>query len=572
MKPTPDQINALCKVLEGKLSTRFVNILLGEEKLDLGLFSDDIKSLTTRKKLEVLAHRKGSQFFSGSHQLTKELREKLILSLNESRVHKLFEESNIDTSGLSVKHRARKLAEQRWVAGKSWPLKFCRVMGIPKIYAGLRPSDKPPDIEEIDPLFKPPELTNFQIELKENLLDILEKRENKTRCIVSLPTGGGKTRTAVEAFIQWLQPRFANGLYLIWIAQSEELCNQAIECIKQLWAAKEFNETLRVYRYFGGTKIDVNELEGGVVVSTIHQLHYRLKKKEKTVTEIISKTGSVIIDEAHRAATDMYKSFFDYCKELHSEDLFPVCGLTATPGRSFDDTPRLVDVFESTLFTPTLPEEFDKNPLEYFRKNGYLARPKARQIKTNFRVKVTDDLKVNYPGKKEFEVLEEEIIDDKLIKDLASDEQRNRLIIDKLRKIPKGKQTIVYACTVKHAEDIATVLCVHGRSAASISAKTPRHYRRKLVEQFKNNDIEFLVNYGVLTTGFDAPKTEYIVLCRPTFSEVLYEQIVGRGLRGPKFGGTEYCEIIDFEDNFDRFGDQLAYTRFSDFWETDQKY
>jgi Type I site-specific restriction-modification system, R (restriction) subunit and related helicases len=70
-----------------------------------------------------------------------------------------------------------------------------------------------------------------------------------------------------------------------------------------------------------------------------------------------------------------------------------------------------------------------------------------------------------------------------------------------------------------------------------------------------------------LTTGFDAPKTENIVICRPIFSEVLYEQIVGRGLRGPEFGGTEYCTIYDLSDNYGRYGDQLAYMRFKDFWD-----
>lgn len=87
------------------------------------------------------------------------------------------------------------------------------------------------------------------------------------------------------------------------------------------------------------------------------------------------------------------------------------------------------------------------------------------------------------------------------------------------------------------------------------------------MDAFKKGEIEFLLNYGVLTTGFDAPKTEYIMICRPTTSVVLYEQIVGRGLRGPRFGGTEHCTIIDFADNLLRLGKPLAYQRFHNFWE-----
>jgi len=104
------------------------------------------------------------------------------------------------------------------------------------------------------------------------------------------------------------------------------------------------------------------------------------------------------------------------------------------------------------------------------------------------------------------------------------------------------------------------------RKAAAVSSKSPMTLRRSLIQKFKDGEIEFLCNYGVLTTGFDAPKTECIALCRPTTSEVLYEQIIGRGLRGKKFGGTQKCTIIDFADNILRLGRPLAYERFSDYW------
>ena len=86
------------------------------------------------------------------------------------------------------------------------------------------------------------------------------------------------------------------------------------------------------------------------------------------------------------------------------------------------------------------------------------------------------------------------------------------------------------------------------------------------IDKFKSDELQFIINHSVLTTGFDAPKTDHIVLCRPTFSDILYEQIVGRGLRGPRFGGTETCTIIDFCDTCERFGDQQSYKRFETFW------
>ena len=61
------------------------------------------------------------------------------------------------------------------------------------------------------------------------------------------------------------------------------------------------------------------------------------------------------------------------------------------------------------------------------------------------------------------------------------------------------------------------------------------------------------------------------MICRPTTSVILYEQIVGRGLRGPKFGGTEECTIIDFADNINRLGGPLAYQRFAEDWQWDEE-
>lgn len=56
---------------------------------------------------------------------------------------------------------------------------------------------------------------DFQIELKNALINTLNEKGDEAKCVISLPTGGGKTRTAVEAFVEWLQPRFAEGKYLI---------------------------------------------------------------------------------------------------------------------------------------------------------------------------------------------------------------------------------------------------------------------------------------------------------------------------------------------------------------------
>ena len=77
-----------------------------------------------------------------------------------------------------------------------------------------------------------------------------------------------------------------------------------------------------------------------------------------------------------------------------------------------------------------------------------------------------------------------------------------------------------------------------------------------------------LCNCEVLTTGFDAPKVSHVVMARPTVSQVLYEQMVGRGLRGVAFGGTATCTILDCQDDFGNAPTrpELGYRRFRRLW------
>ena len=73
--------------------------------------------------------------------------------------------------------------------------------------------------------------------------------------------------------------------------------------------------------------------------------------------------------------------------------------------------------------------------------------------------------------------------------------------------------------------------------------------RKKVVKEFKNKEVRIIFNYGVLSTGFDAPGTDAILIARPTTSPIIYSQMLGRGLRGPKFKGKAECILVDVKDN-----------------------
>lgn len=544
------------------ISSRFINILAKRKSINK-VISIIEEELSAYQKLTLMIQVEGADFFAGADK--KELRKKIIRKWNPDNIDSAFTRF-CSSSGVTLGHKTSKLADLRWVKGKSWPKLFMEYSGIKSYYAGEGNSVATPDYEDIEPYRKLPKLEPFQEDIKNRLLTKLTKCGDSAKSIISLPTGAGKTRIAVEAYVEFLRPRFSEHKYLIWIAQSEELCEQAVSTFHHIWKHKEFTEPLRIYRVFGNHNLDIENMIGGVAVCSINKLYYAIgTNPSDVVIELLTNCGACIIDEAHRAVTKMYNRLYDLGRLIRGEEMFPICGLTATPGRG-DDNSKLPSFFLYQLETPSLPKTYSDNPLEYFRVHKYLARPKHRVITTNAEYIFSFDRDCSI-GIDNVEFENE--LTSKCCKQLAENTERNILILNSLLALDK-QQIIVYACNVEHAEIITSALLANGKNAASITAKTPRYRRLQHIEQFRNGELQFIVNHSVLTTGFDAPKTDCIVICRPIFSDVLYEQIVGRGLRGVRFGGTEYCDIIDFTDNLGRFGDQQSYYRFMNFWNKEE--
>jgi len=545
------------------LSTRFINILAEERNMS-NLIQMIEHEMSPYEKLELMLRIEESSFFAGSKQRTKELRKKIIDGWNPEVRDAEFNK-RCKSGGKTDAHKTGKLADLNWHCGGAWPNAFMASSGIDSFFGGNKnSSDKFEDFEDVEPYKKLHELKEYQLFLKEEIKKALAEKGDEAKCLISLPTGSGKTRIAVEAYTEFLRPRFFEGKYLIWIAQSEELCEQSVATFKQIWQHMEFTESLRIYRFYQKHQLNSANMQGGIVVCSINKLYNAVKDGGTEETELlIENCGACIIDEAHKAVTKMYKTFYEYSRMIRGEKMFPICGLTATPGRT-DDITKLTEFFIFHLITPNLPSQYKEKPVLYFRDKGYLARPIHEIITTGATYTITFDSGDSDPSMDELEFEMEK----SGCKELAKNVGRNKKILERLLAIKDG-QTIVYACNVDHAQLLAAALVVNGRTAAAITANTPRNKRLAYVEQFRNGELEFLVNHSVLTTGFDAPKTNYIAICRPIFSDILYEQIVGRGLRGPEFGGTPYCKIIDFTDNLGRFGDQQSYNRYKDFWENE---
>jgi superfamily II DNA or RNA helicase len=141
---------------------------------------------------------------------------------------------------------------------------------------------------------------------------------------------------------------------------------------------------------------------------------------------------------------------------------------------------------------------------------------------------------------------------------LADDVERNDLLLSQIAEAEE-QHILFFSNSVQHAEEMAIHLNLHGIPAAAISGNTDQSARRDFLARFQGGELRVLCNYSVLATGFDAPKTDMILISRAVFSPVRYMQMVGRGLRGIKNGGTETCRIVTVLDNLGRFKDRHPY-------------
>jgi superfamily II DNA or RNA helicase len=142
-------------------------------------------------------------------------------------------------------------------------------------------------------------------------------------------------------------------------------------------------------------------------------------------------------------------------------------------------------------------------------------------------------------------------------------------LIDEIANLPSDWPVLVFATSVQHAKFLAAKLSDRGVRSAAIDSATPLAERRQRVDAFRDGRVRVITNYGVLSQGFDAPATRAVVIARPVYSANIYQQMVGRGLRGLRNGGKESCLILDMRDNITNFHKELAFTEFEHLWKKD---
>lgn len=481
-------------------------------------------------------------------------------------------------AAMSRKMGIRIVPPGRWHPGKDAAIEFTQVLDFPPLLAGEPSPERPPPFTQISPPPNYRELADFQQEVSRALLKVLNHNEGNARALVTLPTGAGKTRVAVQTVHQWVHEYLASAgnerVSVVWLAHTEELCEQACACIQEVWQSTPGGrEGVMLLRWWGdyaaGIITSRRQIQQSgdrvrVLVGTPLSYRHKLLNEPALRTALLGDLRCAIIDEAHRAAAPSYRDII----AQHGSDKVTWVGLTATPfAKEYDrkeplaGTFALRDIFNGKLIEAR--KTLGPNAREELQRRGILAKPQIHTINTDTILHTPDS------GASPALTLEQIDLIDRAYAE-AADRHTRRLIVLKsvlgIFQSDPAARVIYTGPTVNDAEQMAFLLRREGVKSAMVSGTTLRATRRKLINEFRDGALQVLCNCEVLTTGFDAPLTTHVVVARPTVSQVLYEQMVGRGLRGAKFGGTQSCVILDCKDRQRGARPQLGYQGFREIW------
>lgn len=380
------------------------------------------------------------------------------------------------------------------------------------------------------------------------------------RVVLHMPTGAGKTRTAmhvVSRFLCAMEPRV-----VVWLASSAELLDQAADAFQEAWLHLG-NRDVDLLRFWGDHAPDLLPVSDGLLVAGLQKMHAFKRKDPIGVLRLAKSVDLVIVDEAHQAIAPTYREIIETLSETGAHNA--LVGLTATPGRTWSDIAadeRLSDFFQGRKVM--LEVEGWDDPVSFLIAEGYLARPTFRRLEISAPAELKPRMETETGAGDDYSSA--------LLDSLSDQLDRNIAIIEEARRLIEVGHTriLLFGASVRHAEVLAAAFSALGIESPVVTGRTAVAARERAINAFRRPSSRpmILCNFGVLTTGFDAPNTSAAIIARPTRSLVLFSQMVGRATRGPKVGGNATCEISTVVDiDLPGFGDVAeAFTNWEDVW------
>ena len=399
-------------------------------------------------------------------------------------------------------------------------------------------------IQEVTSVAPAYPLFDHQIAAAEKVLKFFDADEGMQaardkRVILHMPTGSGKTRTAINVMCSML--RNFPGKTVVWLAHTAELCDQAANEFEIAWASLG-NREVCVYRKWGSARCPLDDARDGLLVASLQSMYGTLQSEMQSYFSLSERTALVVMDEAHYSIARTYQDVLECIAPKRDSCLL---GLTATPGRT-SDTESLARFYNKKKITMDTPSHH--SPIDFLVDHGYLADVVYEHIDYYPDLILSDSEKEQLSRALD--------LPESVVERLGSDSARNVKIVKRIIdecSVP-GTKVILFACSVKHSKSLAVVLNSFGINARAVYGAMPKPLREKYISQYKSGEqVQVLVNFDLLTTGFDAPRTNCVFIARPTQSVALHSQMVGRGLRGPKANGNTKSKIITVADHLPGF-------------------
>lgn len=320
------------------------------------------------------------------------------------------------------------------------------------------------------------------------------------RVLYMAATGLGKTIT----FSHLLRERGGRGLILV---HRDELVTQSIDKLGLCWPGVDV----------GVVKAERDEYRAQVVVASVQTLS-RPARLQALMADALHNDrpfGTVVVDEAHHATADTYRRVLDALAPPGVK----VVGVTATPKRA--DRAGLT----YAGFTAIAGER----PILWGIQQGYLSDL------TGERVRVEVDLDNVRKSRGDYQ--------DGALGDALIEAGAPKQIAAAVHEFAAARKSLIFTPTVAVAQAVAEELRALGLPCGFVSGETPLQERRATLAAFARGDLMALANCAVLTEGYDEPSVDCIVVARPTKSQALYVQMVGRGTR--RYPGKHDCLVLD---------------------------
>ena len=379
------------------------------------------------------------------------------------------------------------------------------------------------------------------------------------KVVLHMPTGSGKTRTSMHIVANHLRSK--KRAVICWLAYSSELLEQAASEMEKAWSYLG-DRSLDIIRFWGNRTPNLLNLKDGVVVAGLSKMHALDSREPNLIPKFADRTSLIVIDEAHQSIAPTYTSILDALYKKQPKNA--LLGLTATPGRTWSDIAedrKLSDYFDRRKVT--LEVEGYTDPVQYLISEGFLARTVFHQL--------DGQSGCNLSISEQESLMNSVDVPSNVLEKLGRDASRNRVISKTIKELmQRHNRILVFTPSVSSAFAITSLLRCQGVHADVLTGKTPHVERESIIRRFCRSSTgpKVLLNFGVLTTGFDAPATSAALIARPTKSLVLYSQMVGRATRGPRVNGNAHSEIITVVDtSLPGFGNiSQAFTNWEDVW------